>query len=56
MTLKEHKERHLKLHEELDELIADFITHNEKSLSDTTIMEFLTWSYKETLEPTEENN
>jgi len=52
---KTHRERHEFLHRALDELVADFILHNaNKSPSDTTIMELITWSYKQTRESEDE--
>lgn len=54
MINKKHKERHVQLHAALDELVADFLTHNKwKQPSTTTIYELLKWSHKETFEPTE---
>jgi hypothetical protein len=51
LTLKEHKERHLKLHQALDELLADFIDHTGKYLSNTSIMELLEWSHTQWQNP-----
>jgi hypothetical protein len=53
MTREEHKERHILLHRELDELIADFISCTKQSLNNYTIKDFLTWSYEQTKNPTE---
>ena len=53
MKTKEHKLIHISLHKNLDQLIADFIFHTEKLLSETSVMEFLEWSYTQTKEPTE---
>ena len=50
----EHILRHKQLHESLDELVADFISHTEKLPSKTTLYEFIKWSYEQTLLPTEE--
>lgn len=52
MTLDEHIARHKELHRSLDELIADFITHNNCNLSNTTLMDFMEWSYLQTKSPT----
>lgn len=47
-----HKERHKLLHRMLDELLADYIDHSARGgIGKTTIMEFLTWSYAQTLDP-----
>jgi len=51
MELKKHIERHKELHKHLDELIADYIGCTKKNLTDTTLMEFMEWSYKQTLKP-----
>jgi len=52
MNLKDHKARHVERHQQLDELIADFIGHTDRLPSQTTLMEFMTWSHQQTLEPT----
>lgn len=52
MTKEKHKERHLELHKNLDELIADYIMHNDKMLTETTVFELMQWSYTQTVDPT----
>ena len=53
MNKEKHKKRHKELHKYLDELIADFIIHNDnKFLNNTTIMELMKWSYQQTQSPT----
>lgn len=54
MTLQEHKERHVELHKKFDELLADFIGSTTKTPTGTTVMEFVKWSYKQTIEPDHE--
>jgi len=54
MSIEEHREHHLKLHRALDELLADFITQTGRRPSETTVMEFLTWSSGQTVNPTAE--
>ncbi len=56
MNRKEHKERHGMLHSRLDELIADYIQNpkTKKSLSKTTLVEFLEWSSIQAEEPDHE--
>jgi len=54
MTHEQHKERHKELHRKFDELLADFISHTGKMISETTLKEFMEWSYGQTIEPTEE--
>lgn len=54
VTLEEHRLRHVELHSAVDELIADFLTHNNGSLlSNTTLLDLIRWSHAQTLEPTE---
>ena len=47
-----HKSIHRRLHKNLDKLLADFIVHTGKLPSKTNLMEFLTWSYNQTTNPT----
>lgn len=54
MTTEEHKQRHIELHQALDELVADFVNHTEKLLSTTTVMELVQWSYQQTQNPDED--
>ena len=51
--MKNHKEMHEELHNSLDELLADFITHTGKVPSKTTVLELLEWSHEQTFKPTE---
>lgn len=53
---EKHQERHLELHKMLDELAADFISHTNKFPGSTTLMEFMKWSYQQTINPTEKEN
>ena len=54
MTPEEHKQRHIELHRKCDELLADFMTHNEnKYPSQTTVWELMNWSHEQTKNPTE---
>jgi hypothetical protein len=55
MTKEEHKKRHKDLHTNLDELIADYIQHTKKLLSETSLIDFMKWSYEQTSNPTESN-
>ena len=52
MLKKLHIQRHIELHKNLDELVADFITHTKNLPSKTTIIELMKWSHSQTLEPT----
>ncbi len=42
---RRHTLRHWELHENLDELLADWIYHTESLPSEHTVMEFMHWSY-----------
>ena len=53
MDKETHKNIHKDLHENLDMLLADFITHTGKFPSKTTILEFLRWSSQQTINPTD---
>ena len=53
LTGEEHKDKHIMLHRQLDELASDFLRHTGKLPSDTTVMELLQWSSKQTINPTE---
>ena len=54
MNFEEHKEIHLKLHQNLDKLVADYLVHNPTHLpSQRTILELMQWSYTQTINPTE---
>ena len=48
MDEKEHKIRHQVLHKELDELVADFIQETGKRPSETSLIDFMTWSFEQT--------
>lgn len=48
---KEHLERHKKLHECLDELVADFIEKTGITPSRATVMDLISWSNGQTKEP-----
>lgn len=40
---------HIELHKKLDELVACFLDKNrDKHLRDTTVMELIEWSYRQT--------
>lgn len=44
-------EHHKDLHKKLDTLLADFMVHTGKLLSETSVTELLIWSYKQTILP-----
>jgi hypothetical protein len=50
-TQKLHKQRHVLLHNELDELLADFLWSTGKRPSQTTIFELLQWSCAQSQKP-----
>jgi len=51
---KEHIKRHKELHQGLDEIVADFITHTDHDLFNTPVMELIKWSHQQTTNPTVE--
>jgi len=52
MTPEEHQARHVELHNALDELFTDWITHVGKtSPTKCPIIDLLSWSRKQTLNP-----
>lgn len=54
LTPEEHRQRHCDLHKALDEIAADFIAqHRGKRPGNTTLLELMDWSYKQTAKPTE---
>jgi hypothetical protein len=53
MTKQEHIKRHSELHRALDELLADFIGSTGFLPSQSTIMDLVEWSYRQTTEPDE---
>lgn len=56
LPIDEHIKRHQVLHEALDELAADYMTHNRgKILSQTTVLELMQWSNGQTKNPTRNN-
>lgn len=56
MDHEEHRTRHKFLHKCFDELLADWIRHTGNLPSQHSVMEFMTWSYSQTKEPTEIEN
>lgn len=51
MTKEEHIEFHKTLHKNLDKIVADWIGCTGKLPSDHTVMDLMTWSFKQTTEP-----
>jgi len=49
----EHRARHLKLHEALHELVADWIIHREEGqrLSTLSLLHFIEWSAQQCSSP-----
>ncbi len=62
ISRRDHIKRHKELHHKLDELVADFLDHNNgvgtlsKLPSNTKISELIEWSYKQTTDPSEKQN
>lgn len=48
----EHKNNHIELHNKLDELVADYISHSQKTLTNTSVLDLMIWSYSQVLNPT----
>ena len=55
MDKQQHMDKHIILHTMLDELVADYILHQKRLLSETTVLELIRWSYKQTISPEELN-
>ena len=57
MDREEHIKRHKELHKALDELVADFISHNKVGdylPSKVTVMRLIQWSCEQTYDPAED--
>lgn len=52
MTHEQHRQRHIQLHENLDELIADWIAQTPAMPSSSSVSDLICWSHKQTLSPT----
>lgn len=52
MTEDEHRERHNLLFTYLDELVANYTLTTGNLPSDTTVLDLMIWSFKETIQPT----
>ncbi len=48
-----HRQRHVDLHEALDELIADYIVCTGQSLTRSSILDLMNWSSSQTVLATE---
>lgn len=48
MTDEEHLKRHIELHKMFDELTADYIKNTDKSLTESSIMDLIHWSFEQT--------
>jgi hypothetical protein len=54
MDRDEHKARHEMLHQHLDELLADYLGHHGDARPSTmSMLDFVKWSYEQTIEPEE---
>ena len=52
MTQEKHRDQHVKLHQALDELLADFLAQHPRKLpSNTSVTELMRWSYRQTVSP-----
>lgn len=52
MNHEEHQQRHVRLHQALDELVADYLAQTRGMPSTTTLMDLLRWSLEQTQNPT----
>lgn len=53
MNKSDHIKAHKQLHHQLDVLVANFIQCTKKLPSNTTLGDFMAWSYLQTVNPTE---
>ena len=53
MDKKEHIKWHMEAHSWLDRLIADYLGHTGKTLRETDLLDLLSWSHKQTVNPDE---
>lgn len=51
MTPEEHKARHVELHHALDELCVDYFNNTGKLFIETTLVDFVFWSFQQTKNP-----
>ena len=53
ISVERHRQHHEELHQALDELAADWAAHQPmgKMFSNSTIMELMEWSYRQTKNP-----
>lgn len=50
-TKEAHRQRHIKLHHSLDELLADWIDHTGALPSKSTVLDLVEWSHRQTEDP-----
>jgi hypothetical protein len=53
LTKEEHLEIHKKLHKALDELVADYISLTGRTLSESSIIDLIHWSFEQSINPKE---
>lgn len=54
LSVEEHRDRHVLLHQYFDELVSDFIRHTGKLPSRSSVLELMQWSAQQQVSPTEE--
>lgn len=54
-TFEQHKQRHIKLHRYLDELVYDWIEETGGLPSNCSVTELVEWSYCQSIYPTDRN-
>jgi hypothetical protein len=52
LTHEEHRLKHVQLHDNLDELIADWVAQTPAMPSSSTVIELMLWSKQQTRNPT----
>lgn len=54
-TRLQHKRRHVELHRNLDELVADWIWVTGNIPSDSSVMDLMQWAFEQTKTPSEKS-
>ncbi len=52
MTLEEHRQRHIELHQKFDELLGDYFRQVKGASTDDSLISLMRWSHGQTKEPT----
>lgn len=54
MNSTEHRQRHVELHQALDELVADYLAHTNRLPSRATVLDLMQWSAREKESPSQD--